>query len=171
MPNDIAIHPKLRPPVDPEFLPAALWNREFRAAVAAAGGGEKLAFALERPDGSVSVYHTAVLPHSGFAVALNQRYVERLVKFLLWQRGGYRVTIAGDSAIAEHIRAVYSPAGARAFDFDFMGDRVYGHPMEILGARYADAPETKETGLPLGRHLDGCRIGFDLGAATARPPR
>ena len=168
MSNEIVIHPKLRPPVDPEFLPAALWQREFRAAVAAAGGGEKLAIALQRPDGSVSAYHTTVLPHAGPAVAMNERCVERLVKFLLWQRGGYTVTIAGNPAIADHIRGVYSPAGARAFDFDFMGDRVYGHPMQILGTDYAHAPETKETGLPLGRHLDGCRIGFDLGGSDRK---
>ena len=168
MPYDIAVHPKLRPPVDPEFLSAALWNRAFRAAVKAAGGGENLAIALERPDGSVSVYRTAVLAHLGPAVALNERYVERLVKFLLWQRGACKLTIAGDPALAEYIRGVYSPAGARAFDFDFMGDRVYRQPLQILGARYAQAPETKETGLPLGRHLDGCRIGFDLGGSDRK---
>ena len=168
MHDAITIHPKFRPSLDPEFLPAALWNAEYRAAVAAAGGGEKLAIALERPDGSISVYRTAVLPHSGAAVALNERYVERLVKFLLWQRGGCRLTIAGERAIAAHIRNVYSPSGARAFDFDFMGDRVYIHPMEIRGATYADAPEEKEAGLALGRHLDGCRIGFDLGGSDRK---
>jgi predicted NBD/HSP70 family sugar kinase len=168
MPYDIVVHPKLRPPVDPEFLPAALWNRAFRAAVAAAGGGEKLAIALERPDGSVSVYRTAVLAHSGPAVALNERYVERLVKFLLWQRGGCKLIIAGDPALAAHISGVYSPFGARSFDFDFMGDSVYRQPMQILGARYEDAPPTKEIGLPLGRHLDGCRIGFDLGGSDRK---
>ena len=164
----INIHPKFRPPLDANFVPAALWNREYRALVAASGGGEKLAIALMRPDGSISVYHTAVLQHAGSAVALNERYVERLVKFLLWQRGGYRLTIAGDAAIAAHVCQIYSPSGARAFDFDFMGDRASLHPMEILAAPYADAPQTKETGLPLGRHLDGCRIGFDLGGSDRK---
>jgi predicted NBD/HSP70 family sugar kinase len=45
---------------------------------------------------------------------------------------------------------------------------VYRQPLQILGARYAQAPETKETGLPLGRHLDGCRIGFDLGGSDRK---
>ena len=31
-------------------------------------------------------------------IAVNQRYVERLLKYLLWQKGGYRVTIAGRTA-------------------------------------------------------------------------
>ena len=35
----------------------------------------------------------------------NQRYAERLLKFLLWQKGGYRVTIGGDPRIAEYLRA------------------------------------------------------------------
>ena len=56
-----------------------------------------LALALERSDGSVSVFRTTI---SADDAALNQRYAERLLKFLLWQKGGYRVTVAGDDAFA-----------------------------------------------------------------------
>ena len=93
------ISPKLRPVLDPEFLPAALWNRTYRAAVRE-NGGPHLALALERTAGSVSVFHTAVLPHQGVNVSLNLRYVERLLKFLLWQKGGYRVSVAGEAQTA-----------------------------------------------------------------------
>jgi predicted NBD/HSP70 family sugar kinase len=136
--------------------------------VKASGGGRKLAIALERSDGSVSVYRTAVLPHEGANVAINNRYTERLLKFLLWQKGGYRVTMGGDPGIADHLRSVYSPAGARAFDFQFMGDRVYGHPMEIANTTFDRTPVERETAAPLGRHLDGYRIGFDLGASDRK---
>ena len=51
------------------------------------------------------------LPHDGDNIAVNQRYAERLLKFLLWQKGGYRITIAGDPRIADYLRGVYSPAG------------------------------------------------------------
>ena len=73
------------------------------------------------------------LPHARRSPILPEtlRYTERLLKFLLWQKGGYRVTVAGDPRIADHLRAVYSPAGERAFDYQFMGDRVYGRPMVI----------------------------------------
>src|SRR5204862_5424246 len=57
---------------------------------------------------------------------------------------------------------------ARAFDYDFMGGRVYGHPMEFRAASYDDTPEERESAAPLGRHLQGCRIGFDLGASDRK---
>jgi len=78
------------------------------------------------------------------------------------------VTVAGPAGIAEHLRQVYSPAGERAFDYEFMGERIYGKPMEIFGCGYASAPEERETTAPLGRHLEGCRIGFDLGASDRK---
>jgi len=157
-----------RPVLDPDFVPASLWNRAYRARVRESGGGAPLAMALERSDGSVSVYRTAILPHEGANIAVNHRYVERLLKFLLWQKGGFRITVAGGAPIADYLRTVYSPAGARAFDYQFMGERVYGHPMEIAHAAFDACPEERETAAPLGRHLDGFRIGFDLGASDRK---
>ena len=97
MPAAISVSPKFRPVLDPGFVPASLWNRAYRAAVAESGG-QPLAFALERGDGSVSVFHASALPHEGANAALNYRYAERLLKFLLWQKGGCRISIAGESA-------------------------------------------------------------------------
>ncbi len=162
------VSPKFRPVLDPAFVPAALWNRAFRQAVQASGGGEPLGIALERSDGSVSAYHTVVLPHEGSHIEVNQRYVERLLKFLLWQKGGYRVTVGGNRQLADYLRSVYSADGARAFDHRFMGERVYGRPMVIESAAYSDTPSERESAAPLGRHLGGYRIGFDLGASDRK---
>jgi predicted NBD/HSP70 family sugar kinase len=153
-----------RPPLDGAFVPAALWNRSYRAL----GPTLPLAIALERGDGAVSVFRTAVLPHEGKAARLNERYVERLVKFLLWQKGGYRITIAGPGEIGEAIRRAYSPTGARAFDYEFMGERVYGKPFEIRVVPFDRAPEEREAAAQLGRRLDGYRIGFDLGGSDRK---
>jgi len=161
MAAEIAVSPRFRPVLDPDFVSAALWNRAFRAAVREAGA-QDLAVALERSDGSVSVYRTAILPNDD---ANNRRYVERLLKFLLWQKGGYRVTVEGDPRMAEYLRTVYAPGGARAFDYEFMGERVYGHEMAIEAGA---VPEEREAAAPLGRHLEGCRIGFDLGASDRK---
>jgi predicted NBD/HSP70 family sugar kinase len=158
--------PRFRPPLDPDFVPAALWNRGFRRL--AEGCGRPLSIALERADGSTSVLGTAVLPHEGENAALNERYVERLVKFLLWQKGGWRVRISGDPRIAAYIAGVYSPAGARAFDFRFMGESVYGRTASFEHAGDSQVPAGQETVAPLGRHLEGCRIGFDLGASDRK---
>jgi predicted NBD/HSP70 family sugar kinase len=168
MPGLLSITPQFRPVLDPDFVPASLWNRAYRDAVKAAGGGDRLAIALERSDGSVSVFRTATLPHQGANAALNVRYVERLLKFLLWQKGGYRITIGGNPALAECLRGIYAPGGARAFDHDFMGALVYGRPMSIESTSFDKAPVERESAAPLGRHLDGCRIGFDLGASDRK---
>jgi predicted NBD/HSP70 family sugar kinase len=157
-----------RPALDPGFVPAIFWNRGYRAVLRQTGGGQPLALALERSDGSVSVFRTSILPHEGAYAALNQRYTERLLKFLLWQKGGWRVTVAGDARIAAYLRAVYGPAGARRFDHQFMGERVYGCPMVIEECAYDATPAEKETAAPLGRHLEGFRIGFDLGASDRK---
>jgi predicted NBD/HSP70 family sugar kinase len=164
----VPISPKFCPTLDPEFVPASLWNRAYRCQVQNAGGGRPFALALERSDGSVSVFRTAILPHEGANVAVNRRYVERLLKFLLWQKGGYRVTVGGEPRIADYLRTVYAPEGVRAFDYRFMGERVYGRPMVIESTAFDATPVEKETGAPLGRHLDGFRIGFDLGASDRK---
>jgi predicted NBD/HSP70 family sugar kinase len=94
-------------------------------------------------------------------------YVERIVKFLLWQRGGWKLYVGGPSDIGEHIKTVYSPCGARAFDCAFMGT-IYEHPFEVIVTTPDAVPESRESTRPLGRHLSGCRVGFDLGASDRK---
>ncbi len=167
--NDVfRIVPKWRPALDPEFVPAALWNRAYRERVKESGGGEPLALALERGDGGTAIFRTAILPHCGANVAVNERYVERLFKFLLWQWGGCRVVIGGNARIASYLRALYGAAGAREFDARFMGEQVYGRPFSIEGAGVDEVPCGSDATAPLGRHLEGYRIGFDLGASDRK---
>lgn len=157
--------PRFHPALDPSFVPASLWNRAYRAA---AKGGPPLVLALERGDGSVSVFRTSVLPHAGANIALNRRYAERLLKFLLWQKGGWRVVVGGQPEIAAGLRETYSAEGERAFDYTFMGERVYGQPMRVEACPLDAIPAEREAAAPLGRHLEGCRIGFDLGASDRK---
>jgi predicted NBD/HSP70 family sugar kinase len=162
------ISPAFVPPLDPGFLPASLWNRAYRARCDDEPGAHPLAIALERADGTVSRYDTRVLPHEGANVSLNTTLVERLVKTLLWARGGWRVTVGGDDAIAAMLRAIYARDGARKFDWEFMGQRVYGREMVVETRALHDMPAAHELSVPLGRHLDGCRIGFDLGGSDRK---
>jgi predicted NBD/HSP70 family sugar kinase len=166
-PATLDFTPKLRPALDPAFLPASLWSRAYRAHVTP-GRRRNFALALERSDGSRSVFRGAILPDVAGSFPLNSRYVERLLKFLLWQKGGYHVTVCGDAQLAAWLRRVYGPEGERAFDYEFMGTRVYGRPLEIHSVAYEDTPAEKETTMALGGHLDGYRIGFDLGASDRK---
>jgi len=156
----------VNPPIDSGFIPAVLWNREFRRLCTAAS--EPIAIALERPDGTVSRFETRILPHTDANCALNFRYVERLVKMLLWSRGGFRIFFGGNKSIAELLRKTYAPDGERKFDCEFMGAKVYGRPFDVIACSLSEVPEEKEGAFELGRHLDGCRIGFDLGGSDRK---
>jgi predicted NBD/HSP70 family sugar kinase len=162
------VEPKFRPPLDPAFRPAVLANRAFREAVKASGGGEPLVFGLERPDGSVSRFETEVFPAGHPRVGENLRYAERIFKFLLWQRGGFRAYVGGPPAVQEHIRLAYAPAGTRSFDHHFMGEKVYDRLFTVVACDTSQVPAEREEGRVLGRHLDGYRIGFDLGASDRK---
>jgi predicted NBD/HSP70 family sugar kinase len=76
--------------------------------------------------------------------------------------------VGGPAQIGEHIRKVYSPQGERAFDYEFMGETVYEKPFTVEITDAESVPGTSETTAPLGRHLDGCRVGFDLGASDRK---
>jgi predicted NBD/HSP70 family sugar kinase len=157
------------PPVlDESFRPAVLANRAFREAVADSGQATPLRIGLQRPDGTSSVYETQVVSSGHPMAELNLPYAERLVKFLLWQKGGYQVTIGGPKEVGEHIRDAYSPTGARAFDEDFMGETTYERPFEVVITGPDNVPPAEEVSVPLGRHLEGARIGFDLGASDRK---
>lgn len=148
-------------PLDPEFQPAALFNREYRAAVSASGKGVPLILGLERENGLVSRFETAVLPDID---PQTLRYVERTVKFLLWARGGWKLHFAGPKAIGEFMRKTYSPRGARKFDCAMM-KRSYGRDFQVELKPAARVPQEAEVQVGAGGHLKGCRIGFDLGAS------
>jgi len=160
----VPVRPLFVPPLDPGYLPAVLFNRSFRSAVVESGASTRLAIGLGRPDGSVSAYETTVFAAESPRANENLFYVERLVKFLLWQRGANVLFIGGSSAVAEHLAAQYSPTGRRAFDFEFM-TRIYGSPLRVESVDLEEITASHEPTVPLGRHLEGCRIGFDLGAS------
>ncbi|HEY1765901.1 MAG TPA: ROK family protein [Opitutaceae bacterium] len=164
----LKITPFLRPPLDPDFLPAALWNRAYRAVVAADPGARSFHLVLERPDGGISRHESRVLGAGHPAASLTLRYAERMLKFLLWQRGGSAVKVAGAPEVAAHLAQVYGPAGTRRFDHAFMGERVYGQPFTVTAIDPADLPADRNPGLPMGRHLEGCRIGFDIGGSDRK---
>ena len=159
--------PQCVPPLHPTFTPAALVTRSFGDWINKSGRGVPLVIGLERGNHSISVYRTQCLDEAADSAQLNLPYAERLVKMLLWQRGGWRVIVGGPPSVGEHIRRVYSSQGPRAFDADFMGG-VYEHPFTVEIAEANAVPAPSEGTVRLGGHLEGCRIGFDLGASDRK---
>jgi predicted NBD/HSP70 family sugar kinase len=157
----------MAPPLHTRFAPAVLANHAFLELARKTGEAVPLVIGLERGEGSISVYRTECFDERSEHAALNLAHAERLVKFLLWQRGGWRVIIGGPRSVGEHIRAVFAPCGARAFDCDFMGG-VYERPFSVEIMDPDKVPAPSEGTMRLGRHLQGCRIGFDLGATDRK---
>ena len=165
---DLNVQPRIVPELDPTYVPAVLWNRAYRAKVESTPGALSLGIALTRTDGVCFRYDTRILPHEGANIALNIKYIERILKFLLWQKGGSRFLIAGCPALAAELGRIYSKEGARAFDHETVGRRVFLDDMSVKAVEFAELPAAREMEIPLGRHLDGCRIGFDLGGSDRK---
>mgnify|MGYP003430158124 CR=1 FL=1 len=123
------IKPAILPPLDAAFQPAALSNRSFRNL--AARDGVPFVIGLERKGNELSCYETRVFPEGHPLFSQNYAHIERLVKFLLWQHGGYRIYLGGSKALGEYIRNLYLLNGERAFDSTFMGDQVYEAGFEV----------------------------------------
>lgn len=173
MKNDVSnnnglalVAPVILPVLDPDFRPAVLANRAFRQA--AARKPVPVTLALERADGGISRFETILADPSLPESAGNFFVLERFVKFLLWSRGGWKVHYSGPAELGRQLQAHYRDSATGRFDADLMGRKVYEHPFEVVVVPPEKVPPAQETFAPLGRHLDGCRIGFDLGASDRK---
>jgi predicted NBD/HSP70 family sugar kinase len=163
--NRFLIAPRCVPVLDPHFRPAALATRAFAAEATVA-----ITLALEQADGSVFHHATKVLAASHPAASeANPFFVERLVKFLLWAYGGWRIHVAGPVELADSLRRHYTETATGKFDSEIIGERIYDRPIEVVHAPTSvDLPAPRAVTAPLGRHWDGCRIGFDLGGSDRK---
>ena len=149
------------PELDPGFVPFGVWMDAYLE-----GAKQPIAIAVERDQGRISVRHTFIHGTQEMAQA-DYRYVERMVKFLLWSIGGFKVYICGCSPIAHQLQQDYSLSGKRAFDFDFF-HKLYEVDLQIIDLPLEACPAPNEISQPLGGHLDGCRIGFDAGGSDRK---
>ena len=157
---------KFKAPLDAGFMPMAVVFREFEEKVKAEGG-EPLTIGLERNNGLISTFTVEIFKDGTGHDEENHDFVERIVKTLLWTRGGYRIIIAGSKVVADKIKADYSEGGLRDFDRVFMSE-VYESDFEVVWVPFDKAPIENESAAPVGRHLDGCRIGFDAGGSDRK---
>ena len=157
---------KVKAALDPQFQPMSVVMRNFKEKVAM-NDHQPLVVGVVRNKGYVSAYELEIFADGSGHDEENCRYVERIVKTLLWIRGGYKVIIAGSKVVAKEIADQYREGGKREFDADFMS-KVYERPFEVEYRDIADAPKTDESSAPVGRHLDGCRIGFDAGGSDRK---
>lgn len=155
----IEVSVKHSPELDPGFLPLGKFFQAFLK-----DAKKPLGVAVERAGGEVAVYHTFIHGTPEMAQA-DRYYVDRLIKTMLWYMGGFKVYICGDKDIFEAMKATWCAGGQRSFDAEFMSN-VYEKPFEVV---FCDAlPAEYSNPQAVGRHLGGCRIGFDAGGSDRK---
>ena len=157
---------KVKAVYDPKFTPIVKYLEQFEKDVAASAH-KTIALSVERNKGYVHTLNIDVF-EDGVDDERNNAVAERILKTFLWIYGGWKLVISGSKPIYEYIKQTYSLEGARAFDNDFMSG-VYGREFTVeYRENAADAPATNESSSPVGRHLNGCRIGFDAGGSDVK---
>ena len=155
----VNINIKNSPELDPEFIPLHLYNKAFLATAK-----KPVSIAVERAKGEMASYHTFIHGTKDMEAA-DCFYIDRLVKFVLWMKGGFRIYVSGDETIYHYLRDIYRVGGKQAFDWGFMSN-VFEHPLQVL--LVDQVPESKDTPQKIGGHFDGCRIGFDAGGSDRK---
>ena len=147
------------PELDPGFFPLQRFNDAFLA-----DAKKPIGIAVERAGGQMAAVQTFI-HGTPEMVQADRYYIERLVKTILWMKGGFRIMVCGDEGICDYLKSVYCEGGQQAFDADFMA-KVFEHPFEVLSVDRL--PEAKDEPKAIGGHLDGCRIGFDAGGSDRK---
>ena len=153
---------KYSPKLEPDFLPSITWQQNYLTKIANSADREPIAITMRRSPDSISRWNSFISPSHPDT----DFFLERSLKTLLWLKGGYEIKISNEY-YAKKIAASYALGGAREFDF-ISKSRTSGRTLEITFAPLKTMEVAHETTLPLGRHLDGCRIGFDLGGSDRK---
>ena len=160
------VAPRITPVLDPCFRPAVLANRAFLELVHVSGNPVPVGLALQQADGNVSHFQTRLLREDHPQSPANFIFLERIVKFLLWSRGGFRVYLKGPAALASKLATHYAETPTGRFDSNLVGERIFDHAIEIVHTH--ELPPERRGAASLGRHFKGCRIGFDLGGSDRK---
>lgn len=167
--SPLSFHPKVITPLDTGFLPSVLWNRAFENRVQKDPKARPIIIGVGTSSSIKARIVTSIHNEESPFAADAFRYVERWMKGLLWTYGGSRVILGGAKWMARELSRQYSPQGKRAFDAEILGDRIYREKFQIESCLPEAVPEVKTAFEErLGGHLEGCRIGFDLGGSDRK---
>ena len=147
------------PELDPGFIPLHRFNQAFLA-----DAKKPLGIAVERANGEMAAVETYIHGTEAMREA-DCYYVNRLVKTILWMKGGFRIYVRGEEGIYAYLKQAYSAGGCQAFDWDYMAG-IFEHPFEVVMTD--TLPESKDAPKAIGGHLTGCRIGFDAGGSDRK---
>ena len=158
---NVEIPVKNLPELDEGFIPLGLFFQSYEQ-----GATKPLCIAVERSGGQVGTWETKIYGTPEMKEA-DAYYVDRLVKFLLWSWGGFKVLICGDDTVAQSVKNAYRVGGSREFDKGFM-EQVYETEFVVESLPYGEKPVAVQRAESIGRHTNGGRIGFDAGGSDRK---
>ena len=156
------------PELDTDFIPMGAWFDAYLK-----NADHEISIAIERNDAKITVKKTKIYSSKEMEVA-NYRFIERYIKFLLWSIGGFKIYIMGADKIAKKLQHEFTYSetdttknGKRWFDVQFMSD-VFDKKLEIIACNEHNFPAENDNSIHIGGHLDGCRIGLDVGGSDRK---
>lgn len=153
--------------LDKEFSPIILGNLAFEEAVSKSEDPVLIKFAIERGESQISTKECYIFNDVYNQEEANFLYVERLIKTIIWLKGGYKIYFGGSKSLGERIKVAYTKGGLRDFDQDFMS-KVYEKDFSVEIRDISLIPKNCESSKSIGRHLEGSRIGFDAGGSDRK---
>lgn len=125
--------------------------------------------ALEKNPQNIYRYETKIVNNASYE-AQTLLYIERILKCLLWMRGGHTFFIhTNDKKKFDFLKKVYSSHGARAWDVAFIVEQIYNKTLDFVYCEHIkDVPKSKKSTLRIGGNSNGQRIGLDLGGSDKK---
>eukprot|EP00933_Yihiella_yeosuensis_P050177 TRINITY_DN47939_c0_g1_i1.p1 TRINITY_DN47939_c0_g1~~TRINITY_DN47939_c0_g1_i1.p1 ORF type:complete len:499 (+),score=145.80 TRINITY_DN47939_c0_g1_i1:90-1586(+) len=162
----LLVRPSVPAPLDPNFCPMVLSKRNYLKKVADCQVSE-LHFAVERPGGCVGVDKLPVLApdHEGFEASVF--LAGEIIRYMLWQRGGYNLILSGPEEICKRLTAAYSKGGKYEFEVATM-PKIFKVEWVVKQVDLKDLPTEKNVPIACGKVASGCRLAFDLGKSDVK---
>eukprot|EP00854_Cymbomonas_tetramitiformis_P026253 gene26253-32175_t len=153
------------PPLDPEFMPFIMGKRKYLEAVKLSGSTAQLTCALERHDGLASRVTIPVLEHTHPNFKDSVLYCICVIKFLLWQKGGFALYLHGPPQITRELHTAWTSKEAYRVKFDLgVMKKIFFREFQVIVVGSLDEmPADKEKPSHVGGEASGSRLAFDLG--------
>lgn len=154
----------IKPILDPTFSPLIDFYNTFEQEVRKTSDHIPFAFTLSTPS-------TCVTRMDGFLFAnemkRNFRYIERLMKTMLWLKGGLKIHFAGPKELVDQLIEYYFHHPLGSFDKAFM-EKLFEGTFEVIPCQIEELPSVTTNRKKLGGHFGGSRIGFDAGGSDRK---
>ena len=148
---------KYIPKYDKDFAPMIIDYKKYLM-----GGKILVKVAIERNDSYNFIKDLYLIDDSDKTLEIAQRFIQGV----LWSAGGFKIFIYGSGKLIDKLRKAYN--GEYKVDAKYM-KRIYQQELEIIEIQdIEDFPLYNPCSISIGGHLNGNRIGLDVGGSDKK---